>query len=134
VPYFAFSHSLQESGYFHTGVVDTGAFVEVSRGWEEQTHFGGYKSLCLAVTLPPLVRGVSLILTFHFRLRKPNATLQPRPEAAATQERRLEAVRCKPLILIEAPSSTYHRGMLVGGKVLKKRRRPHALRHHATPI
>src|SRR6266508_436708 len=38
---------------------------------------------------------------------------------------------CQPT---RAPSSTYHCGMLVVGKVLKKRRRPHALLHQATPI
>src|SRR5947207_6883712 len=46
----------------------------------------------------------------------------------------LEAVACTPLILIEAPSSTYPRGMLVVGKIPKKRRRPHAILHQATPI
>jgi hypothetical protein len=35
-----------------------------------------------------------------------NASLQLLPEAGA--ERRLEAVSCKALILIEAPSSAYH--------------------------
>jgi hypothetical protein len=40
----------------------------------------------------------------------PNATPQPRPEAGA--ERTLEGVGCRRLILIEAPSSAYHRGML----------------------
>src|SRR5919108_1966026 len=43
-------------------------------------------------------------------------------------------VGCKRLILIEAPSSTYPRGMLVVGKIPKKRRRPHAILHQATPI
>ena len=41
-----------------------------------------------------------------------NARFQPRLEAEATQERRLYGVGCKPLILIEAPSSAYRRGML----------------------
>src|SRR6516225_7138240 len=42
----------------------------------------------------------------------PNARAHLLPEAGATQERALEAVRCSPMILIEAPSSAYHRGML----------------------
>src|ERR671925_2361874 len=67
-------------------------------------------------------------------LERPNASLHLLPEAGATQERTLEAVRCKALILIEAPSSTYPRGMLVVGKIPKKRRRPHAILHQATPI
>src|SRR5439155_19322563 len=62
----------------------------------------------------------------------PNAAPQARLEAAA--ERRLEGVGCRRLILIEAPSSTYHRGMLVVRKVPKKRRRPHALLHPTAPI
>src|SRR4029450_13803952 len=37
------------------------------------------------------------------------------PMAGATEERRLLAVACKRLILIEAPSSAYHHGMLVVG-------------------
>jgi hypothetical protein len=44
----------------------------------------------------------------------PNAGHQARREAAA--QRRLYAVACMPLILIEAPSSAYHRGMLALGK------------------
>jgi transposase len=39
----------------------------------------------------------------------------------AGPQARLAAVACRPLILIEAPSSAYHRGMLVVGKVLQKR-------------
>jgi len=50
------------------------------------------------------------------QLEPPNATLHLLPEAGARDERRLEAVRCKRLILIEAPSSAYHRGMLTLGK------------------
>src|SRR5215813_13380815 len=50
----------------------------------------------------------------------------------AGHELRLEAVSSRPLILIEAPSSAYHRGMLVVGKVTNKRRRPHAILHQAT--
>src|SRR5215510_4569364 len=63
-----------------------------------------------------------------------NAAAQPCLEAGARDERTLEAVRCRPLILIEAPSSTYHHGMLVVGKIPKKRRRPHAILYEATPI
>ena len=58
-----------------------------------------------------------------------NAGGEPRPMAAATQERRLLGVGSTAMILIEAPSSAYHSGMLVVGKVTKKRRRPHALLH-----
>jgi hypothetical protein len=43
-----------------------------------------------------------------------NVGRQLLPEAGA--ERTLEAVSCTPLILIEAPSSAYHRGMLALGK------------------
>ena len=39
-----------------------------------------------------------------------------------------------PLILIEAPSSTYHSGMLVRGKTHEKRRRPQAILHEAGPV
>src|SRR5262245_26021872 len=59
----------------------------------------------------------------------PNARPELLPEAEARHERTLEAVRCKPLILIEAPSSAYPSGMLVVGTVIKKRRRPHAILH-----
>jgi len=44
-----------------------------------------------------------------------NAGAHLLPEAAATQERRLGAVRCSALILIEAPSPADHRGMLIRG-------------------
>ena len=47
-------------------------------------------------------------------LLMPNASLQLLPEAGA--QRTLEAVSCKALILIEAPSSAYRRGMLALGK------------------
>ena len=40
----------------------------------------------------------------------------------------------RPMILIEAPSSAYHRGMLVVGKETKKRRRPHAILHQTAPF
>src|SRR5690349_19059890 len=61
-----------------------------------------------------------------------NAAAQPCPEAGA--QRALEGIGCSRLILIEAPSSTYHRGMLVVGKIPKKRRRPHAILHPTAPI
>jgi hypothetical protein len=43
-----------------------------------------------------------------------NASLQLLPEAGV--QRTLEAVSCKALILIEAPSPAYRRGMLALGK------------------
>src|SRR6266436_6877062 len=46
------------------------------------------------------------------QLEQPNAGAQPRLEAEARHERRLEGVGCSALILIEAPSSAYRRGML----------------------
>jgi hypothetical protein len=42
-----------------------------------------------------------------------NAGAQPRLKAGA--QRMLEGLRCSALILIEAPSSAYHRGMLALG-------------------
>jgi len=51
-------------------------------------------------------------------LLMPNASLQPLPEAGARHERTLEAVGCKALILIEAPSSAYRRGMLRAAQTL----------------
>jgi transposase len=48
----------------------------------------------------------------------PNAAPQPLPKAGATQERTLEAVGCRRLILIEAPSLADHRGMLGVAKTL----------------
>jgi hypothetical protein len=45
----------------------------------------------------------------------PNARPEPRLEAGATEERRLEGVGSKPMILIEAPSSAYHHDMLALG-------------------
>src|SRR5207249_6236089 len=65
---------------------------------------------------------------------EPNACGEPRPMAGARYERRLLGVGSSALILIEAPSSTYHRGMLVVGRIPKKRRRPHAILYEATPI
>jgi hypothetical protein len=44
----------------------------------------------------------------------PNARRELLPEAEA--KRRLLAVSCKAMILIEAPSSAYHGGMLALGK------------------
>ena len=49
---------------------------------------------------------------------EPNATHQARQAAGARDERRLFAVACMRLILIEAPSSAYHGGMLRVGKTL----------------
>src|SRR5260370_13996613 len=51
-----------------------------------------------------------------FFLLKPNASLQLLPKAGA--QRTLEAVGCKALILIEAPSSAYRRGMLRAAQTL----------------
>jgi hypothetical protein len=45
-----------------------------------------------------------------------NASHEPLPEAGAGHERTLEAVRYSALILIEAPSSAYRRGLLALGK------------------
>ena len=47
---------------------------------------------------------------------RPNATRQALEIAGATEERRLLAVACTRLILLEAPSSAYRRGMLALGK------------------
>src|SRR5215510_2446892 len=44
------------------------------------------------------------------------------------------AVSCKALILIEAPSSAYHSGMLGLGKTHKERRRPDAILHQTPQI
>src|SRR6267142_1639366 len=49
---------------------------------------------------------------FFSARRAPNARFQALPEAAARHERRLEAVACTPLILIEAPSPAHPCGML----------------------
>jgi hypothetical protein len=46
----------------------------------------------------------------------PNARYELLPKAGARNERTLEAVSCQALILIEAPSSAYRRGMLALGK------------------
>src|SRR5262249_16169475 len=46
----------------------------------------------------------------YFQRDRANASLQLLPEAGA--QRTLEAVSSRPLILIEAPSSAYRRGML----------------------
>jgi hypothetical protein len=53
----------------------------------------------------------------------PNAGAHLLPEAEATQERRLEAVSCKALIMIEASPPAYRSGMLaVGHNVTKEGR------------
>jgi hypothetical protein len=57
----------------------------------------------------------------------PNATRQAYPEAGA--QRTLKGVACTRLILIEAPSSIYHRGMWVLGQKHTERRRP-GVSHH----
>src|SRR5262249_47473316 len=46
----------------------------------------------------------------------PNAQAHLLPEAAARHERRLEAVRCSPLIMIEAPPPASPGGLLAVGK------------------
>jgi hypothetical protein len=57
------------------------------------------------------------VAALNLSLRKwPNAALQAPLEGGARHERTLEAVACKRLILIEAPSSAYPRGMLALGK------------------
>ena len=58
---------------------------------------------------------------FLYSASWPNATAQPLPKAEATQERTLEAVGCSRLILIEAPSPAYHRGMLIAGNYHSQR-------------
>jgi hypothetical protein len=55
----------------------------------------------------PELRSLTLALDIGSHI---NAGRQLLPEAAARDERRLSAVACKRLILIEAPSSAYHRG------------------------
>ena len=62
------------------------------------------------------IRSRQVCFNTEFAKRKPNAGSQAPPIAGATQERRLLAVACRPMILIEAPSSAYLRGMLVVGE------------------
>src|SRR5438105_13724956 len=82
-----------------------------------------------------LLRGTLPCFSSPVLWRKPNAALHLPLEAGATQERRLEAVRCKRLILIEAPSPAHHGGMLIAGDYHSRvRRRPHAILYEATPI
>src|SRR5262249_39570428 len=59
-----------------------------------------------------IIRRKTVATTSLLLPSKPNAGAHLLPEAAARHERTLEAVRCKPLILIEAPSSAYRCGML----------------------
>ena len=60
---------------------------------------------------------------------------QPRPKAGARDERTLLGVGCSGLILIEAPSSAYHGGMLaLEDNHWLRRRRPQAILHHTAPI
>ena len=46
-----------------------------------------------------------------------NASAHLLPEATATQERRLEAVSCKAMLMMEASSSADHGGLLPLGDV-----------------
>ena len=81
---------------------------------------------------------------YHNLLAHPEATVEVGSErlrvkatvTAGEERQRLfdRQAAQMPMILIEAPSSAYHHGMLVVGKVLKKRRRPPALLHQATPL
>src|SRR5882724_554174 len=64
--------------------------------------------------------------------RRPNATLQAPPIAAARNERRLLVVACKRLILIEAPSSAYRRGMLRVAKTLVTNKEETSMRFSTT--
>jgi hypothetical protein len=52
----------------------------------------------------------------------------------ASAARSFWRVGCMPLILMEALSSAYRRGMLALGKQPKERRRPHAILHETTQI
>jgi len=60
----------------------------------------------------------------------PNAGHQARREAGAP--RTLEAVRCKPLIMIEASPAAYYDGMLTLGNTTKLPRRP-PMRFYTNP-
>src|SRR5262249_32817085 len=62
----------------------------------------------------------------------PNAGGEPRPEAGAQRKR--EGGGATALVLIGGPSSAYHRGMLVVGKVPKKRRRPSMWPQLSSPL
>jgi hypothetical protein len=62
----------------------------------------------------------------------PNAPHQLLPEAVA--QRRLSAVSCTPLRLLEVPSSADHGGMLALGKHARERRTPQAMRPQAAPV
>jgi hypothetical protein len=48
----------------------------------------------------------------------PNAAPQPRPEAGARDERTLEGVGCRRVIMIEASPLAYPSGMLALGKAI----------------
>src|SRR5262245_9288447 len=86
-------------------------------------------------TIAPKVGFVSPFGTIVCNVNHINAGRQPLPEAAATQERRLEAVGWTPLILIEAPSSAYHGGRLRLGNITCERGGDRkAIVHHAAPI
>jgi len=64
--------------------------------------------------------------------REPNATLQAPPIAEARDERRLLAVACTRLILIEAPSPAYRRGMLRAAKTLVTNKEETSRRFYTT--
>src|SRR5712691_2847228 len=70
--------------------------------------------------------------------KRPLPISMAKPQAVPTGLSIISAVAgsmaCLRLILIEAPSSAYHSGMLVVGKVTKKRRRPHAILYPTAPI
>src|SRR5258708_33768943 len=62
----------------------------------------------------------------------PNARPELLPEAGATEERTLEAVSSRPLILIEAPSPAYRRGMLRAAKTLVTNKEETSMRFYTT--
>src|SRR6266850_3288893 len=62
----------------------------------------------------------------------PKAALQAPPIAEARHERRLLAVACKRLILIEAPSPADHRGMLRAAKPLVTNQEETSMRFYTT--
>jgi hypothetical protein len=52
----------------------------------------------------------------NYGIKRPNASAHLPPEAGATEERTLEAVRCSAVIMIEASPLSIPRGMLALGK------------------
>src|SRR5712692_3653314 len=77
--------------------------------------------MMIDATVAPKVGFISPFGTTFCNVNHINATLQAPPIAAARDERRLLAVACKRLILIEAPSAAYLSGMLVVGEWLLRR-------------